>query len=101
MDDIKLIKLITGEDIVASVTITESQESETLWNLENAAKLILAPDGLGMMPLAPFSKSNVITIRESHVVFSTEIDDDIKNVYKEKFGNGIVVTSSPSLELFQ
>ena len=96
MDDIKLIKLITGDDIVAKVTIDGDY-----CMLENAAKLILAPDGLGMMPLSPFGSENVLKIRESHVVFTTELDDEIKNAYNEKFGSGIVLTQSPSLELFQ
>jgi len=84
---IKLLKLTTGEEVIADV---EEAESNAL-ALKNAVRLVLSQEGVGMMPFSPFTKSDTVSIDNQHVIFAEEPDDEVKNAYNSKFGSGLVV----------
>lgn len=83
---IKLIKLITGEEVLAKY-----EESDTTMIMENPMRLQLSPKGLAMIPLSPFMKENAkITIQKKDVLYTVDADDDVINGYNQQF-SGIVV----------
>jgi len=91
---IMLLKLITGDDVVADVTIEGNE-----YSLKNPMRFMPAREGVGMMPLSFFAKPNVpIMITKDKIVFTTQVEDEIANAYNEKFGSGIVLPVS-SLQL--
>lgn len=90
--NIKYLKLITGEEVVASVT-----DNGDTYSLKNPVKLVLMPPmGLSMIGFCNFTKSEGVTIKKEHVMFVDELDDEIYNAYNQKFGSGIVLAGNPN-----
>lgn len=83
---VHLLKLTTGEDIVS-----EASNEGNVWTLKNPARILLTQQGVGMIPFAPFAKGEKIVIREEHVVFHTEVEQEVANAYNAQYGNGIVI----------
>lgn len=90
MNNIKCLKLISGEDILAKVKfLKESNE----FLLEAPVQLIMAPQGqLAIMPFMPFvEEEQGIKISKDHVVVIADPILDLKNNYNEKFGSGLIL----------
>ena len=90
---VKLIKLVTGEEIMGDMEwITEGESLE----LENPVRLALTQQGLAMVPWTPFIKGNKITISSIKVnaIYIADADDDLANEYRSKFG-GITLAHGP------
>ena len=90
---IKLFKLVTGEEIIASFKdLGEGLE------LDIPVRIALTQQGIAMMPLSPFIKEGEkIIISKTNIVFTADVDDEVKNAYNSKFGSGIVIANSPLL----
>ena len=89
---IKLLRLKSGEDVVADI-----DENEDTITLENPAHIMPMGDPrggnvqMGFGPWVPFNKSSTVEIPRDWVVFIIEPADDIVNNYRQAFGSGIVV----------
>jgi hypothetical protein len=94
---IKYVKLISGEELAAEVTYLE--DDKVL--LKNPMKLMVAPPvGLSMLGFCNFCKSEQVTLEEKHIMFVDDLEEEIHNVYSEKFGSGILLaTGGPKIEL--
>ena len=92
--DIKLVKLVTGEELVTGLDI----DGDT-YKLKNAAIIILSQEGVGMMPLCPFGKDGTVEINVSHVIYVAEPETEIRNAYNSKFGSGIEIVTSADLRI--
>lgn len=88
MDDIKCLKLVSGEDVLAKVKVHENE-----YELDNPVQLMLAPQGqLGFIPFMPFAaEGEKIKVNKKHVMLCVEPLHEIKNEYNSRFGSGIVV----------
>jgi len=98
MDNIKLFKLITGEDFVGVL----ADENDSHYHIKNPCLLMLsmAPNGkagLNMQPMLMFSEDKEVKISKSHILFNTSVDINIQNKYNEIFGSGIVVAQNKIL----
>lgn len=87
---IKVVKLITGEDVVADIEIIENSSGK-LVIMKRPQRFMVTSDGVGSIPLVPFSNDENYTISFNHVMLIAEPDADIKNGYNSQYGNGIVV----------
>jgi hypothetical protein len=87
---IKLLRLVTGEDVVADVP---ERKPDAPYVLKKPHRLVLAREGLGSMPLCPFAKSDTYEVRASHVLWEAEPEDEIRDSYASATGS-IVVASS-------
>lgn len=89
---IKLFRLITGEEIVGEV-----EDSKIgLHKIKNPCAIGIAMSAAGqptlnMHPWLMFSNEKVVTIKDEHVIFVTDVDIKIQNKYNEIFGSGIVI----------
>lgn len=83
---VHFLKLTTGEEVIADTEIGDG-----VYKLKTPIKIGIAREGLAMMPFSPFLKDETITIRQEHVLFIGEPDDEIRNAYNSKFGSGIVL----------
>jgi hypothetical protein len=89
---IKLLRLKSGEDIVADI-----DENEDTVTIENPAQIMPMGDPrggnvqMGFGPWVPFSDDKQIEIGRDWIVFITEPAKDIVNNYRQAFGSGIVV----------
>jgi hypothetical protein len=83
------LKLNDGEDVIA-----DCEETNGGMKLKGPARLIPTPQGLGMMPMNPFIVDKEITLPQNFIVYTGTPDDEIKNAWNQKFGNGLIVPGS-------
>jgi len=91
--NIKIIKLITGEDIVAEVL--SENDNEVI--IKNPVRLLIIPNKaepkfptVGFGPFMEFSTVQEFTFKRDHVILMTTPVSDFVNQYNTIFG-GIVV----------
>ena len=100
---IKLLRLKSGEDIVADII---GENSEFLI-VKNPAMLMPVGDGrggsvqIGLTPWMPFSSTKDFELPREWVLITTEPAQDIVNNYNQVFGSGIVVPQVSSKTLLQ
>lgn len=87
---IKLIRLVSGEEILADV-----KETENFVEIKNP--LVMVPTGEGKIGVADYMPYSDIakgtTIALTHIMFMVNPIDDFANAHKERFG-GIVTPPS-------
>jgi hypothetical protein len=94
--NIKGIKLVTGEEVIADSWIT----SEGQIALKNPVQLRMVPPKvpgatpqMGFVPFPAFSqqkKDEVILVEPLHVVYHYDPATDIADNYNQMFGSGII-----------
>lgn len=87
---IQIARLITGEEVVADVTENE----DGTFKFKNPVRIMVTQEGVGMGHISPFAKTKEITIRADHLVWSAEVDDEMRNAYSAQFGSGIVLAQA-------
>ena len=92
--DIKLIRMWSGEDVVADV-VSETDDSITIMN-----PIVAVPTGQGQMGFAPWSpllkgKNEEIEITKKYIVYTAETQTEIEEQYQNMFS----VIQSPSKKL--
>lgn len=97
MSDILGLKLVTGEDIVGTVTIDEKGVQ-----VKSPAIILVQPGpngrpSMGMADFMMFAEKKEMLISPYNVLFMYEPMLDIKNSYNSAFGSGIVVANSPNV----
>ena len=92
--DIKLVKLVTGEELITGLEI----EGDT-YKLKDAAIIMLAPEGVGMMPFCPFGKEGTVEVNVRHVIYVADPETEIRNAYNSKFGSGIEIATTADLRI--
>jgi hypothetical protein len=80
---IKLIKLVTGEDIICEVA---SKTAEKIV-LKKPHRLLFSKEGLASMPLCPFSKSETYEIDTRNVLFEVDPEPEIEKSYTAQVGS--------------
>lgn len=86
---IRLVRLVTGEDVICEV-----ERKGDVVVLKKPHRLLLSREGLASMPLCPFSVSENYEIDAKNVLFEAEPEHDIKNSYAGQVGSIVVPNSS-------
>ena len=93
---IKIVKIITGEEIIADVT----DENGQYISLEKPCVLQLIPSrsnpeqpSMALIPYAMYTESHRVIVKREHIVWSEEPMKELYNQYNSIFGNGIVVAN--------
>lgn len=83
--NVKLIRVVTGEEIVAEVV---SETDDTL-TVQNALVVLPTNNGVGFAPWATVVSKDEpeITVSRNHLVYVAEVQEDVASKYKEMFGN--------------
>lgn len=90
---VKLLKLVSGDDVVADVTISGDEVI-----LKNPLQVILTREGVAALPFMPLMKGDTLKINKSHCLIIADPNDDCVNHYNEKFGG---VVRPPGIQLVQ
>ena len=91
---VKLLRLKSGEDIVAEHVLGKIGQNITI---ENPAMIMPLSDGrgkqvqVGLAPWMPFSAEKRFDLPGDWVLLLTEPAPDLVNNYNQVFGSGIVV----------
>ena len=92
---IKVIKLITGEEVVGEV----SYDGTTVIVDKPCAVMLVSakstPDqhSMALIPYAGYTKDHIIHIDKRSIVWNAELQDDVYNQYNAIFGTGIQIVS--------
>ena len=96
--NIKIIKLITGEELLAEVTI--SSPIPTSITMKNPVRIVVMPNKLdpktpnvGFAPWAEFSEDKSFELDKAHILAIINPIKEFVNQYNTMFG-GLVVPSS-------
>lgn len=74
MSDVQIVRLSTGEEVVAKVVYDKG-----FYTLTDGILLVPAGEGkIGMVPFVPYAKRKPVTIGEQHVMFVVEPADELK-----------------------
>ena len=95
MIDVKLIRIITGEEVIAEV-LSESDDTITV---QNALVVLPTNTGVGFAPWATvIDKENPeITVSRNHIVYIVPVQEDVSGRYNEMFGSKLVMPESKKL----
>ena len=95
MIDVKLIRIVTGEEIIAEV-VSEDENTITVKNglvvLPNATAVGFAQWATVIDPDNP-----EVTMKQQHVVYVVAVQEDVAKKYNEMFGSKLVTPSSKKL----
>ena len=95
MIDVKLIRIITGEEVVAELL----EETASYIKVQNGLVVLPTAQNVGFAPWATvISKENPeITVQKTHVVYLAEVQEDVAKKYNEMYGSKLVTPSSKKL----
>ena len=74
MSDVQIVRLSTGEEVVAKVVYDKG-----FYTLTDGILLVPAGEGkIGMVPFVPYAKRTPVVVGEQHVMFVVEPADELK-----------------------
>ena len=87
--NVKIFKLVNGEEV-----ISEFSDGEGVTVFTNPAKLITIPTedggvGMALMPWCVYSDQEEYSIRNDHIIISTDPPAELYDEYNDKFGPGV------------
>ena len=91
MSKVKIVRLTSGEELIARV-----EKTETHVKMKKPAIIIPAgKEQIGLMGWLPYTKAeDGIEIELTSVLFVVEPVEEMVNQYEQSFGSGLVVPSS-------
>jgi hypothetical protein len=97
MSNVKVFKMINGEEIIAEVV----KETASHFELENPANIMLQQTGNGQMgvgiaPYMPYADGNV-NLYVGAIAAEAKPEQSMVNEYNRIFGSGIEVVSASAL----
>jgi hypothetical protein len=94
MSDVQIVRLSTGEEVVAKVVYDKG-----FYTLTDGILLVPAGEGkIGMVPFVPYASRKPIAVSEQHVMFVAEPQDELKKQVLEAT-TGIALPDSGGLKL--
>ena len=95
--EVKLLRVITGEEIVAEIV----EENAAEVTLKNALVVIPTQQSVGFAPWATVidRENPEVTVSRTHIVYVANLDESIRNKYDEIYGSKIVKPEKKSLIL--
>ena len=97
MINVKLFRILTGEEIIAEV-ISEDDKFVTVKN-----GLVVIPTGqnVGFAPCATVIDKNIpdLIIAKNHIVYIVEVDPGVKKKYNEIYGSKLITPDDKKLIL--
>ena len=96
MLDVKLLRIVTGEEVIAEL-VAETENTVTIKN-----GLVVLPSGQNIgfgawTPVIDADKTE-ITMSKIHVVYIAEVDSGIKAKYNEIYGSKLVTPEEKKID---
>jgi len=100
MAEVKLVRLVTGEDVLTDKVQLLIKEDRRFYSLNKPTRMAFATGddgnvGVRLIPLCPFTNDEQVDIAEDHVLYTVEVVDEIAQEY-HRIHNNVVV---PNQEL--
>jgi hypothetical protein len=97
MIDVKLLRITTGEEVIAEL-LSETEDTITV---QNGLVVLPTNNGLGFAPWASvISKEKPeITISKKHIVYIVETQEEVAKKYNEMFGSKLITPNEKKIIL--
>ena len=97
MIDVKLFRIITGEEVVAEL-VSETEDTVTV---KNGLVVLPSAQNVGFAPWATVinREKPEITVNRNHIVYIAELDSTIRYKYNEIYGSKLVTPEEKKLIL--
>jgi len=95
MIDVKLFRIITGEEVIAELV----SEDSTSIVVKNGLVVLPTNNGVGFAPWATvISKDNPdITLSRGHIVYIAELQEEVAKKYNEMFGSKLITPNDKKI----
>jgi len=95
MIDVKLIRIVTGEEVIAELV---SNDGDTV-TIKNALVILPTNNGVGFAPWATVidQENPEITMSKNHVVYTVDVQEDVCKKYNEMFGSKLITPDKKKL----
>ena len=95
MIDVKLLRITTGEEVVAEL-VSETDDTVTL---KNGLVVLPTNTGVGFAPWATVIDQDnpEITVSKTHVVYIVPVQEDVSKKYNEMFGSKLITPDKKKL----
>jgi hypothetical protein len=95
MSNIKCLKLISGDEVIADI----DEGIEGLVILKKPLQIMMIPNqnnqfGIGLAPFCPYAKDDMVPLRSGAILSIFEPETGMLNEYNSRYGSGIVVPES-------
>lgn len=95
MPNIKCLKLISGDEIIADI----DEGIDGLVVLKKPLQIMMIPNqnnqfGIGLAPFCPYAKDDVVPLRSGAILTIFDPETGMLNEYNSRYGSGIVVPES-------
>ena len=97
MINVKLLRIITGEEVVAELV----SENDSTITVKNGLVVLPTQSGVGFAPWATVidpDKPELI-VSQDHIVYIAEVSEDVTKKYNELFGSKLVTPNEKKLIL--
>lgn len=98
MIDVKLFRIVTGEEVIAEFI----SEDDNFVTVKNGLVVLPSADGrVGFAPWASVIDRSIpdLIISKNHIVYTAEVDPAIKKKYNEIYGSKLVTPEEKKLIL--
>lgn len=97
MIDVKLLRITTGEEVIAEL-LSETEDTITV---QNGLVVLPTNNGLGFAPWASvISKDKPeLTISKKHIVYIAETQEEVAKKYNEMFGSKLITPNEKKIIL--
>jgi len=96
MIDVKLFRIATGEEVIAELI----SEDDNFVTVKNGLVVIpTAQGGVGFAPWASVIDRTIpeLIIAKNHIVYTAEVDPQVKTKYNEIYGSKLVIPDEKKL----
>lgn len=83
--DIKFLKLVSGEEIVAEIVKGDGVK------VKNPVTFVPTESGAAMVPWMMMSDETTFDLAPIHVMWQGEPHPEIRSIYDQKYGSGLVI----------
>ena len=95
MIDVKLLRIVTGEEVIAELV----SEDDTTITVKNGLVVLPTNNGVGFAPWATGIDTDNpdITMSKQHVVYVAAVQEDVSKKYNQMFGSKLITPDSKKL----
>ena len=95
MIDVKLLRIVTGEEVIAELV----SEDDTTITVKNGLVVLPTNNGVGFAPWATVIDTDNpdITMSKQHVVYVAAVQEDVSKKYNQMFGSKLISPDSKKL----
>lgn len=87
MKNIKIIELVNGKTLIGPI---ENTGKNTVL-IKKPIVIGMNQEGLVIMPPSPFAVFQDMKVKDAHIISILQSNEEIANVWNERFGSGIVM----------